>query len=207
MLKDIFFELVKKYTYNLQLIHTLWDEIDKKYSESSRHYHTLTHLENLIFQLDKIKDKIVDWETVSFAIFYHDIVYRATKSNNEEMSAEIAAKRLAEINFPQNKISKCIVMILATKKHLYTGDNDTDLFTDADLSILGQSWDQYAVYCNQIRKEYSIFPDLIYKPGRKKVLNHFLKMDRIFKSAHFHHKMELQAKENLSKELALLQSG
>ena len=206
MLKDIFFELTKKYTDNLQLIHEQWNEIDKKYSGSSRHYHTLSHLEDLIFQLEEIKHEIADWDTVLFAIFYHDIVYRSTKSNNEEKSTELAAKRLSEINFPQNKIPKCAAMILATKKHLQTGDNDTDLFTDADLSILGQSWEQYAVYFNQIRKEYSIFPDLIYNPGRKKVLNHFLKMDRIFKSTHFYNKLELQAKENLKKELELLRS-
>ena len=204
MLIDIFFELTKKYTDNLPLIHELWNEIDKKYSESSRHYHTLSHLENLIFQLKEIKNKIVDWDTVLFAIFYHDIVYKSTKSSNEEKSAELAAKRLYETNFPQHKISKCVAMILATKKHLPTGDNDTDLFTDADLSILGQNWEQYTVYFNQIRKEYSIFPDLIYNPGRKKVLNHFLKMDRIFKSTHFYNKLELQAKENLLKELELL---
>ena len=206
MLKDIFFELTKKYTDNLQLIHALWDEIDKKYSGSSRHYHTLAHLDNIISQLEEIRNQVADWDTLLFAVFYHDVVYKSTKNNNEEKSAEVAAERLSEINFPKNKIAKCAAMILATKKHLHTGDNDTDLFTDADLSILGQSWDQYTAYFNQIRKEYSIFPDLIYNPGRKKVLNHFLKMDRIFKSTYFYDKLELQAKENLVKELALLKS-
>ena len=207
MLKTIFFELTKKYSNDLQLIDALWYEIDKKYSDSSRHYHTLSHLENVFFQLEEDRNGIEDWDTVLFALFYHDIVYKPTKNNNEEKSAEVPAKRLSEINFPQNKISKSVAMILATKNHLYTGDNDTDLFTDADLSILGQSWEQYTVYFNQIRKEYSIFPDLIYNPGRKKVLTHFLKMDRIFKSAHFYDKLELQARENLSKELTLLKSG
>lgn len=206
MLKDIFFELTKKYTDDLQLLHALWDEIDKKYSESSRHYHTLAHLENIIFQLEEIRNQVADWDTVLFAIFYHDIVYKSTKSNNEEKSAEVATERLSGIYFPKNKISKCAAMILATKKHLYTGDNDTDLFTDADLSILGQSWDEYTIYFKQIRKEYSIFPDLIYNPGRQRVLNHFLIMDSVFKSNHFYNRLELRARENLLKELELLKS-
>jgi hypothetical protein len=33
--------------------------------------------------------------------------------------------------------------------------------------------------------EYSIYPAFIYNPERKKVLNHFLLMDRIFKPAFF----------------------
>ena len=204
MLKNIFFELTKKYTGDLLLIQTRWTEIEKKYSDTKRHYHTLFHLENLISQLEEVKNQIVDWDIILFAVFYNDIIYKSTKTNNEEKSAELATKRLHEINFPQNKISGCAALILATKKHLQTGNSDTDLFTDADLSILGQSWDQYAVYCKQIRKEYSIYPDLIYKPGRKKVVNHFLRMDRIYKSDYFYKKFELQAKENLLRELESL---
>ena len=204
MLKNIFFELTKKYFGDLMLIQTLWAEIERKYSDINRHYHTLLHLENLISQLEEVKNQIVDWDIILFAVFYHDIIYKSTKNNNEEKSAELAAKRLHEINFPQIKISICAALILATKKHLQTGNNDMDLFTDADLSILGQRWDQYAVYCKQIRKEYSIYPDLIYNPGRKKVLNHFLQMDRIYKSDYFYKKLELQAKENLLRELESL---
>jgi predicted metal-dependent HD superfamily phosphohydrolase len=153
VLKNIFFELGAKYTKNQQLIQTLWTEIEKKYAESSRHYHTLSQLENLISQLEEVKDQISDWDPVLFAVFYHDIVYKATRNNNEEKSTELAAIRLHEMNFPENKISACAAIILATKKHLQSGDNDTDLFIDADLSILGQSWDQYSSYFKQIRKE------------------------------------------------------
>ena len=204
MLKNIFFELTSKYTHEQQLIQILWEEIEKKYSHSSRHYHTLTHLESLILQLEEVKEQISDWDTVLFAVFYHDIVYKATKSNNEEKSAELAAKRFSEINFHQKKITVCTSMILATKNHLQTGDADTDLFTDADLSVFGQSWHQYETYLKQIRKEYSIYPDIIYKPGRKKVLTHFLEMSRIYKSKYFYEKLEIKAKENLLRELKLL---
>jgi predicted metal-dependent HD superfamily phosphohydrolase len=39
---------------------------------------------------------------------------------------------------------------------------------DADLSILGKDLDTYLAYTKMIRKEYSIYPDFLYKPGRKK---------------------------------------
>ena len=204
MLKNIFFELAGKYTKDQQLIQIHWTEIEKKYSESSRHYHTLSHLENIITQLEEVKVQIGDWDPVLFAMFYHDIIYKATRNNNEEKSAELAATRLHEMNFPENKISACTAMILATKKHLQSGNNDTDLFIDTDLSILGQSWDPYTIYFKQIRKEYSIYPDVIYKPARKKVLAHFLEMDRIYKSKYFYEKLEIKAKENLLRELKLL---
>ena len=203
MLKNIFFDLAKKYCSDKTLVEKLWDNIETAYSSEPRHYHTLSHLENLIRQLEPARDQIPDWNTVVFAIFYHDIVYKPTKSNNEEKSAEFAKQELASINYPGNGISKCVELILATKKHLQTNDPDTNLFTDADLSILGQNWDEYEKYYKQIRKEYKIYPDIIYNPGRKKVLDHFLNMNRIYKSNYFYEKLEVNARTNLLREKEL----
>lgn len=204
MLKNIYFDLAQKYTNDLQLIEKLWTAIENNYSENTRHYHTLAHLEFLLSQLREISNNIVDRDTFLFAVFYHDIIYDVTKSDNEERSARLAEQRLKQINYPQANISKCAEMILATKKHLITGDIDIDHFTDADLSILGQSEKLYRIYCTQIRNEYAVYPDLIYNTGRRKVLEHFLNMDRIYKTDHFFIQLENQARKNLSGELALL---
>ena len=85
-----------------------------------------------------------------------------------------------------------------------TRDDDTNYFTDADLSILGSDSDSYLTYTKQIRKEYSYFPDLLYKPGRRKVLEHFLEMGNIFKTKYFQDKFEIQAKINILGELKSL---
>jgi predicted metal-dependent HD superfamily phosphohydrolase len=92
-------------------------------------------------------------------------------------------------------------MILATKVHLETDDQDTNYFIDADLSILGQPWNVYLLYSKQVRQEYSNYPDPVYYEGRRKVLTHFLEMSRIFKTQYFFDHLERQAKENLLKEL------
>ena len=200
MLKNIFFSLAKKYTADESLIKKSWDKIDTAYSSGSRHYHTLLHLDNMLRQLEQVTDQIQDWDTILFALFYHDIIYKAAKNNNEEKSADYAKLDLQSIGFPAERISKCVQLILATKKHLESNDSDTNFFTDADLSILGQDWQVYENYFRQIRKEYSIYPDIIYKPGRKKVLEHFLAMQRIYKSDYFYEKLEANAKRNLLRE-------
>lgn len=202
-LRDIFFKLTGKYDNNFDLEEKLWIEIENHYSVPGRHYHTLRHLENLLTQLEEIKDNILNWDAVLFAVFYHDIIHKPTKNNNEEKSAALAAKRLTEINISPAIISKCAAMILATKKHIQNDDHDINYFTDADLSVFGQSWEEYEKYFKQIRKEYSVYPDLIYNAGRKKVLDHFLKMKRIYKSNYFYEKLEAKARENLSKEREL----
>ena len=155
-------------------------------------------------QLVEIKPKIKEWDTALFAMYYHDVIYNSLKTNNEEKSAEFAANRLQSISVPDATIKDCVLQILATKKHAECDDSDINYFTDADLSILGMSWDLYAEYYKNVRKEYSLYTDLIYVPGRKKVLQHFLQMERIFKTDHFFNKFELQARENMQQELAAL---
>lgn len=204
MLEKIFNELLKNYCDNNCLAEKLWTEVYENYSGKKRHYHTLQHLENLLAQLTEVKGEIKNWETVLFTLYYHDIIYDSLRSDNEEKSAKLAEKRMKQICVSDDKIELCKQNILATKSHLKSTESDTNYFTDADLSVLGQTWKSYSDYYKNVRKEYSIYPDFVYNPGRKKVLIHFLKMDRIFKTEFFYYKFEVQAKQNLQRELELL---
>lgn len=207
VLKETFKRLVTNYTDDAQLTDQLWWEIENHYSNEKRHYHTLQHLDYLLTQLTEVKSEIQNWDAILFTLYYHDIIYNATKSNNEEKSAELAEKRMRQISVSSDTIERCKRQILATKSHHKSPDRDTNYFTDADLSILGQDWETYSQYYSNVRKEYAIYPDLVYNPGRIKVLNHFLSMDRIFKTDFFYAKLEMQAKQNIEMELELLLSG
>jgi predicted metal-dependent HD superfamily phosphohydrolase len=158
----------------------------------------------MLSELIPVQTKINDWDTILAALFYHDIIYRPTSKYNEEKSAELAEARLIQLNFPPSQIEKCKQTILATKIHLESTDMDINYFTDTDLCILGQSWETYLAYAKNVRKEYSIYPDFIYYPGRKKVLTHFLNMQSIFKTVFFFDKFEQRAKENLNRELNMV---
>ena len=80
----------------------------------------------------------------------------------------------------------------------------TNLFTDADLSILGSDSIAYKAYVENVRREYSMYPDFLYKPGRKKVLIHFLSVESIFKTNEFATRFEAQARKNVNDELSKL---
>jgi len=199
MIKQAFFESLNKWTSDNERT-TLWNEVEKNYSKPDRHYHNLTHLSSMLAELEPHQDKFDDWDTIIFAITYHDLIYSSLKSNNEEKSAEIAIKRLANISFPEKLVAFCGHLIRATKKH-EPSDPMTNLFTDADLSILGSDSRTYKEYAKQIRLEYAIYPDIIYNPGRKKALTHFLNMDNIYKTKEFSDKYEINAKANIEAEL------
>ncbi len=201
MLKELFLNLASNYSNDQSLLEDFWKEIELNYSHKKRHYHSLTHLENMYQQLFEVKEHIVSWETILFSLFYHDIVYNATKSDNEEESSKIAEERMNQLNVPKQLIEACKLQILATKSHSDNSNSDINYFLDADLSVLGQDFETYKTYYQNVRKEYSIYPSLIFNPGRKKVLNHFLAMERIFKTDYFYAKFEKNAKINLQKEI------
>jgi predicted metal-dependent HD superfamily phosphohydrolase len=204
MLRDIFNELCGRHSPDTPLIATLWKEIETHYAKKGRYYHNITHLENLYKELLPYLDIFRDRDMVLFSLFYHDIIHKATKSDNEEKSALVAEKRLSSLGVQQERIKTCVDHILATKGHTLVPNDDTNLFTDADLSILGQPANVYDKYTLDVRAEYKIYPDLLYRPGRKKVLQHFLQMERIFKTQQFYDKYEAAARMNLERELKTL---
>ena len=190
---------MKKYSDNKNYNLECWNEIEKNYSSKSRHYHNLEHLENMFTELNNVESKINDLDTLLFSVYYHDIIYKSTKKDNELQSALIFEKRISKTSFV--KLSECMAQVEATKEHKLSNDNDTNLLLDIDLSILGKSTNEYRKYCDNIRKEYHIYPDFMYKKGRKKVLKSLLELDSIYKTDFFKQKFENQAKENLRQEL------
>jgi len=185
-----------------ELVAQLFNEILKAYSSKGRYYHNLQHINQMLNSCLVYKDKIADIQNVRLAIFYHDVVYSAKRKDNEERSAKLAVKHLKKLNLPAEQIEKCSTYIVATKSHNNSlTDSDLDYFLDFDLQRLGADWIEYEEYSTQIRLEYRFYPDLIYKPGRKKVLEHFLKLKKIYKSPELFNLYENQARINLLKEL------
>jgi len=186
----------------IELVAQFFNEISKAYSSKVRYYHNLQHINQMLNSCLVYKYKIADIKNVQLAIFYHDVVYSAKRKDNEERSAKLAVKHLKKLNYPTQQIEKCFTYILATKSHNFSIiDSDLDYFLDFDLQKLGADWKEYEEYSKQIRLEYRFYPDLIYKPGRKKVLEHFLKLEKIYKSPEFFNLYENQARINLLKEL------
>ncbi|REC47217.1 HD domain-containing protein [Chryseobacterium pennipullorum] len=203
-LKNRFENLCLSFTNDHEEIGGLWKEIEKQYTEKGRHYHNLEHLENMFLELESVKERISDFRVLSFSVFYHDIIYNPTSKSNEEKSALRAAERLSALGLPQNNIQYISDQILATRLHQKSEHEDTNYLLDADLSILGKDFESYLAYTKMIRKEYSIYPDMLYKPGRKRVLKHFLDLDSIFKTVSFKGKYEIQARRNIEAELQQL---
>jgi predicted metal-dependent HD superfamily phosphohydrolase len=179
----------------------LWTEVEKAYTSKARFYHNLDHLDQLLIELKACHELHSYWSEVVLAIVYHDIIYSIRRQDNEDRSADLAVSRLLELGWLPGKIELVRQLILATKGHIVSSLDLINYFTDADLAILGKSAEMYQLYSAAIRKEYKIFPDFLYRKGRKKVLLHFLELPKIYKTAHFNVLYESQARLNIEWEI------
>jgi len=96
--------------------------------------------------------------------------------------------------------------ICATQQHQHNEVEDINWLIDFDLKILARDWDNYKIYFQQIRKEYRIYPDFLYKPGRAKALKHFLENEFIFQTSTFRNLYEEKARVNIDKEISILEN-
>ncbi|CAD8207526.1 unnamed protein product [Paramecium octaurelia] len=168
------------------------------YSQPQRHYHTLRHIYDMLRQLKGAKNI----RNVKLATFFHDAIYYPKIHDNEEKSCLLFQQFAKECNIDSEVVS---IFILQTKSHqtdvpFLPEDDLTDLmiFLDADMSILES--DAYPVYAQDIRKEYSHFPDKEYKTGRIAVLQKFLQ------SKIYNLRNEEKARKNIQEEIEILQN-
>lgn len=201
-LKEIYSDLLLNIGFSANEIQQNWLDLEKAYSKKSRHYHNLTHLKEMVDSFEIYKDKLQKPDEILFSIFYHDFIYSASKKDNELKSAEYALSILSENSI----LNKQLVFdaICATQQHQQNAIEDINWLIDFDLKILAKDWDDYQIYFEQIRKEYRIYPDFLYKPGRAKALKHFLENEFIFQTNEFRNLYEEKARINIEKEISLL---
>jgi len=178
------------------------------YDAPERHYHTLQHIENLLNKVaaHPLQDPVV----VELAVWFHDAVYDALRADNEARSAEWALAILQGTSLAPARRERVADLIRRTQDHTQPqppDDADLLLFLDADLSILGAPEAAYWDYARQVRREYRLVPDLLYQPGRRKVLAKLLAAPVLFHTPALRDELDAAARRNLQAELDAWEHG
>lgn len=179
-----------------------WQRLAAAYQAPGRHYHTLQHIENLLNRVEAapLHDPVV----VQLAVWFHDAVYNARRSDNEARSAAEALAFLQNSLLEPARQQRVAFLIERTADHTQPQPpDDTDLFyfLDADLSILGAPAAEYWAYARQVRQEYRHVPALLYHPGRRKVLAKMLAAPVLFRTPALRAELDAAARLNLQAEI------
>ena len=134
------------------------------WNESHRAYHTLTHLNDLIDQINKDKSKYSEkeYEKLIITSLFHDCVYEPIRNDNEEKSAEFFESCCSDKNPDTQEIKQ---MILDTKTHESTTPL-SESFNYYDMSIVERDFEKLLEWEKGISQEYSFYDKDVYKKGR-----------------------------------------
>ncbi|RLU86964.1 hypothetical protein CTZ27_24625 [Streptomyces griseocarneus] len=181
------------------------DDLLHRWSEPQRKYHTVDHLVAVLDRVDELAAYARDADTVRFAAWFHDAVYRPDRSENEERSAHLAERALPELGIDAARTAETARLVRLTVTHdPAPGDLDGEVLCDADLAVLAGAPQEYAAYAAAVREEYGFVPDAAFREGRSVVLRHLLALPRLFRTPLAHERWESTARRNLATELELL---
>ena len=182
----------------------LFADLETRYREPQRHYHTLQHLEECFAALDAVRPDVADAAAVELALWFHDAVYDVHCHDNEARSADLAAASLRGAGLPDALVARVTALILATRDHAADADADAGALLDADLAILGAAPGRFDEYERQIRAEYAHVPDDVFVPARRRILESFLHRPHLFATPGFRTRFGQQARINLETALRRL---
>jgi predicted metal-dependent HD superfamily phosphohydrolase len=185
------------------------EQLLRRWSEPQRRYHTLRHLDAVLRAVDTLAaDAGADTDTVRLAAWFHDAVYAPDRSENEERSARLAERVLAELGLPPERVAQTARLVRLTEEHHPApGDRSGALLCDADLAVLGGPPGDYAAYAAAVREEYAFVPEPQFRAGRAAVLRQLLALPELFRTPGGIAGYQQRARANLAAELSGLEAA
>lgn len=205
-----------------------WQHVRSAYLAPDRHFHNLRHIAECLAVADEIA-ALMKWPAMpvelELAIWFHDLVYQPGARSNEAKSAKRLAElvqpaQLAQNQLAQNQLAQPVQsgqratgsqvvpdamgLILQTATHGAEPCSLSAVMCDCDLWILGSPSRRYRAYAQAIRQEFGRLPNWIYRRGRSAFLRNMLARPRLFATRPLDEALSVQARDNISAELAEL---
>jgi predicted metal-dependent HD superfamily phosphohydrolase len=198
-----------------QAVEEAFCDLDRRYRESGRHYHTWAHVAACLRELRRARRAAAAADqakagALELALWFHDAVYEPGREDNEELSAALAVRWVSALGLAPAVGERAAGLILATR-HLPPGPPRADpaeaLMRDIDLAVLGVCWQKYLRYERGIAREYALLPPESFREGRAGLLRGFLARPELYSTPDFRRRLERRARRNLARALVQLEAG
>jgi predicted metal-dependent HD superfamily phosphohydrolase len=184
----------------------------ERYEDTHRHFHRTEHILAVLDGAQRIAASLtLDWPqkaALALAACAHDVIYEARPGDDERASADWARRHLSRSRVPERSIELVAQLVLATLTHqMEEPDAATAALLDADLSILGAHPWIYDKYVKDVRAEYRAVADDLWALGRGQALSGLADRTHIYITPLARQWWEQPARENIARELAVLQAS
>ena len=193
----------------VELPEAQWDALRAAYATPPRAYHNFDHVQEVLRHYNEVATG-PGWRQpreVYLAVLYHDAIYEPGRRDNESRSAGLAREHIArwlpDAGIHADRVAELIELTArhgAMQPDAFAGDTaeDTRLFLDCDMAILGAEPAAFDAYDRGIASEYrGHVPGWLFRTNRRRFLKGLLARGRIFLSDFFHARYDAQARTNL----------
>jgi predicted metal-dependent HD superfamily phosphohydrolase len=177
-------------------------ELQRRYGEPQRHYHTLQHLGECLTWFEREQALAERPGEVALALWFHDAIYDVHAHDNEARSAEWARSALLASGVQGEAAERVHALVMATRHDAVPEGRDAELLIDIDLSILGAERERFDEYERQVHAEYAFVPDAVRLPRRRAILQRFLAREAIYATPRMHALLEARTRANLARSIA-----
>ena len=180
------------------------DRLLLAYSEPQRVYHTLAHIQSCFKIFQDVVHLAKNADALALAIWFHDAIYDINANDNEQRSADWFLQETKGI-FDDSLRNLVYGHILVTM-HCGTEiqDHDSQIMVDIDLFSFGKPWPEFLRDSEDVRNEKPGIPDEEFYPKQCGFQQFLLEQPRFFQSDYFYQHYEKQARQNLTRFMALI---
>lgn len=177
-------------------------ELQRRYGEPQRHYHTMQHLGECLAWFEREKAFAERPGEVALALWFHDAVYDVHAHDNEARSADWARQALRAAGAGDAAADRVHALVMATRHDAVPEGRDAELLIDIDLSILGAERARFDEYEQQVGAEYAFVPLEVRLPRRREILQRFLDRPALYATPRMRALLEARARLNLQRSIA-----
>jgi predicted metal-dependent HD superfamily phosphohydrolase len=182
----------------------LCDQLVACYAEPHRHYHTAQHLEECFALLEPTRHLAQNPEEIALALWFHDAIYDTKRKDNEDRCAAWAREVALDKGLTHDSAQRIAQLVLVTKHDAVPAGSDAELLVDIDLAILGATAARFDEYEDQVRREYSWVPAILYRRERRRILEEFARRPTLYSTPYFRDTRDRQARANLARSIERL---
>lgn len=166
-----------------------------------RPYHNLRHIESMLIHVNDFKGFTnKERSLLKWSIWFHDIVYDSTQSDNEEKSANQLVDFMRALDFEEEDIKVAKWLILVTTHKGSPQTKLEEIICDLDLFEFSLS-ERAQTNSKEVRQEFSHLSEAMWKGGRQLFLQTLLSKEYIYHTDLYRKTLEQPARSNIMKEI------
>ncbi|XP_062553076.1 uncharacterized protein LOC134218183 [Armigeres subalbatus] len=177
-------------------------KLKQQYAQPNRHYHNEEQM--IRRKVEHLSGASLCLQLALLFQYYHFDAGKDCVKENCDALKEFLVEAKLENKALENNVLRLLGDVSVESSDL--PDEDVSYFQDLDLSILGYSAEDYKLYTEQLRKEYSSMETSSYNKMRLKILQTFNCIPFIYATTEFGDKFEKTARDNIETEIKELKS-